>query len=316
MAQHPRDALPLADVTAADRAADGHLRADRATDDPAPADRAPDDLRANLLADCGRCFALCCVALPFTRSADFAVDKAAGEPCRHLHADDFRCGIHRDLRERGFTGCTVFDCFGAGQQVSQVTFGAQDWRSSPGTASAMFAALPIMRGLHELLWLLTEALALQQVTDLRDALEDARDRIGTVTRAEADALLHADVDDWRRTVGPLLSAASQAARARFLRTKSDRKRRNRRGADLIGAQLSGADLQGCDLRGALLIGADLSGANLRHADLLGADLRATDLRGADLTDALFLTRSQVNAARGDGRTQLPPVLPRPDHWTR
>ena len=37
-----------------------------------------------LRADCGSCFGLCCVALPFAASADFAVDKAAGQPCANL----------------------------------------------------------------------------------------------------------------------------------------------------------------------------------------------------------------------------------------
>lgn len=36
----------------------------------AGADAAPE-----VRADCSRCFGLCCVALPFARSADFAVDK-------------------------------------------------------------------------------------------------------------------------------------------------------------------------------------------------------------------------------------------------
>ncbi len=54
--------------------------------------------------------------------------------------------------------------------------------------------------------------------------------------------------------------------------------------------------------------------NLRQADLIGADLRDADLRGADLTGALFLTQSQVNAARGDRATKLPPSVTRPSHW--
>ena len=70
--------------------------------------------RSELQADCARCFGLCCVALPFAASADFAVDKAAGSPCRNLRTD-FGCGIHAELRQRGFNGCTVYDCFGAGQ---------------------------------------------------------------------------------------------------------------------------------------------------------------------------------------------------------
>jgi uncharacterized protein YjbI with pentapeptide repeats len=86
------------------------------------------------------------------------------------------------------------------------------------------------------------------------------------------------------------------------------------GADLIGAKLRGADLQGANLRGAYLIGADLRGADLRLADFIGADLRDTDLSGADLTGCLFLTQSQVNAAKGDAATKLPPALLRPPHW--
>ncbi len=116
--------------------------------------------RAAVRADCAQCFGLCCVALPFAASADFAIDKAAGSPCRNLRTD-YRCGIHTELRQRGFNGCTVYDCFGAGQKVSQVTFGGADWRSgSPEHARLMFDVFPVVRQLHELLWYLTEALEL------------------------------------------------------------------------------------------------------------------------------------------------------------
>src|SRR5256885_7681191 len=112
-----------------------------------------------LRADCARCFALCCVAPAFTASADFAIDKPAGRPCPNLAAD-FRCGIHHRLRDRGFPGCTVYDCFGAGQRVAQVTFGGRDWRPAPEAPPAMFAALGALRQLPELLADLTEALGL------------------------------------------------------------------------------------------------------------------------------------------------------------
>ena len=69
-----------------------------------------------------------------------------------------------------------------------------------------------------------------------------------------------------------------------------------------------------DLRGALLIAADLREADLRYADLIGADFRDTDIRGADLTGALFLTQDQVNAAKGDAGTRLPPSCVPPSHW--
>ena len=71
-----------------------------------------------------------------------------------------RCDIHAALRPSGFPGCEVFDCFGAGQQVVQVTFGGASWRSDPSLAEPMFAVLPVMRQLHELLWYLAEAVSL------------------------------------------------------------------------------------------------------------------------------------------------------------
>jgi hypothetical protein len=90
---------------------------------------------------------LCCVALPFARSSDFAFDKPAGEPCRNL-ATDNRCTIHASLRERGMPGCTVYECFGAGQHVTQGTYGGRSWREQPEIRSEMFAVFPVVRHLH------------------------------------------------------------------------------------------------------------------------------------------------------------------------
>lgn len=72
--------------------------------------------------DCGRCVALCCVALPFDRSPMFAFHKAADERCSHL-GDEGRCGIHHDLAGAGFSGCAAYDCHGAGQRVSAALSG-------------------------------------------------------------------------------------------------------------------------------------------------------------------------------------------------
>jgi hypothetical protein len=84
---------------------------------------------------------------------------------------------------------------------------------------------------------------------------------------------------------------------------------------LIGADLQGADLRGASPRGAYLIGADLRAADLRMADVIGADFRGADIRGADLTGSIFLIQSQLDAAKGDAGTRLPPPLTRPTHWS-
>ncbi|MER5866732.1 pentapeptide repeat-containing protein [Kitasatospora sp. NPDC002040] len=262
----------------------------------------------DLLSDCANCFGLCCVALPFARSADFAVTKAAGTPCKNLRTD-FRCGIHTGLREQGFSGCTVFECFGAGQKVSQVTFGGHSWREAPETAGAMFEVFPVMRQLHELLRYLSEALTLRAAKSVHGPLRAALERVDALTRGSAAELAAADVPTVRQEINELLLRTSELVRAGVPGRK-----RNHRGADLMGARLAGADLRGANLRGAYLIAADLTGADLRHADLIGVDFRDARLGGADLTGALFLTQSQLNAARGDAGTRLPSGLQRPGHW--
>ncbi|WP_192806292.1 pentapeptide repeat-containing protein [Streptomyces sp. SS1-1] len=265
---------------------------------------------AELRGDCANCFGLCCVALPFSASADFAVDKAAGTPCRNLLADH-RCGIHARLRDTGFTGCTVYDCFGAGQKVSRVTFGGEDWRTGPADrARRMSDVFPVVRQLHELLRYLTEALSLPAARPLHADLRALLDATEALTLGTPEELAALDVAAHRQRVNVLLLRTSELSRA-GVRGRG----KSRRGADLMGARLRGADLRGADLRGAYLIAADLTGADLRGADLIGADLRDTDLTDADLTDAFFLTQPQVNAARGSAGTRLPGSVSRPAHWT-
>jgi hypothetical protein len=174
----------------------------------------------------------------------------------------------------------------------------------------MFEVFPIMRQLHELLWYLTEALTLQPARPLHGELSVALDETERLTHYGPDAVMELDVAAHRRDVNVLLLRTSELVRGEARRRKIDR-----RGADLIGADLRGADLRVANLRGAYLIGADLRGADLRVADLIGADLRAADLSGADLRDSIFLTQSQLDAAKGDTDTKLPPSLTRPAHWS-
>lgn len=248
-------------------------------------------------ADCSRCLALCCVGPAFSASADFAIDKQARTPCPHLGADQ-ACGIHDRLRERGFPGCVVFDCFGAGQQVVQVTFGGSARRTP-----AMFAALDVLRPLHEVLALLDEVARSPSGEDARDL----RARVEEMVARDAEALADVDVGAVRREAGALFDEFVAEAHAGAPGP-------DLRGADLVGADLRRRDLRAARLRGALLVGADLRGVDLVRAELLGADLRGADLRAARLAGALLLTAPQLTAARGDATTTVPAYLDRPTHW--
>jgi hypothetical protein len=271
---------------------------------------------ASLSADCGSCVGLCCVALAFSRSADFAFDKDAGEPCTNLD-ESHGCRVHPQLRERGLKGCTVFDCFGAGQRVTQRTFSGRSWRESPELGRQMFTVFGVVRQLHEVLWYLRQAVQLPQAQPLRAELQAAYDEIERVTGRPAEEILAVDVAPYREAANALLARVSERVRAEAAARVPEHpagSRRIRSGGDLLGARLAGADLRGADLRGACLIAADLTRADLGGADVIGADLRDADLGGADLSEALFLTQMQVDAARGDRETRLPLSLHRPAHW--
>lgn len=239
--------------------------------------------------------------LPFSAASGFGVDKPSGRACLNL-LDDDRCGIHDSLREKGWPGCTVFECFGAGQQVSQVTYAGVSWREQDNLPE-MAAVLSVMRQLHEMLVHLLEV-------ERRSPDEDSRaagTEIEQLAAADPDTLLRLDIDALHDRVGRLLADASTRVRRRWPEA-GDLSRR-----DLAGRRLAG-DHRGWTLRASVLIRADLRAADLDEADLLGCDLRDADVRGCDLSGALFLTQPQVNSATGDGGTLLPPGLTRPGHW--
>jgi hypothetical protein len=140
-----------------------------------------------LVADCDRCAALCCVWISFEASPAFAYSKPAGEECVHLRAN--RCRIHAQKAARGFAGCAAFDCHGAGQRAT-----ALFTREKLGDREKhdVFAAL---RELHELAWMLRGAMEMFAVdaASLLARLEAiAGGDVATVLAADLPALrIHA-----------------------------------------------------------------------------------------------------------------------------
>ncbi len=268
----------------------------------------PDRALPLLRADCSRCAALCCVVPGFARSSDFAIDKAPGAPCPHLLADH-RCGIHDRLRTSGFAGCTVYDCFGAGQRVTQETFGGASWRDEPDLLAPMSEVFPQVRLLHEVLRYLVEARHMPRTEGLHPTLDAAITETDALAASPYADLAALDAEQHRAAMVPLLLRASE-----LVREVSAYDRADHRGAVLTGISWAGHDLQGASLRGAVLVGADLRGADLRGADVIGADLRGADLRGADVRGCLFLVQQQLDAARGDSSTRIDGTLRHPTHW--
>jgi hypothetical protein len=128
----------------------------------------------------------------------FGFSKPAHSPCRYLQCD-FRCAIHDQLLDRGFPACRAFDCYGAGQRVTQHLFDGQSWRSSPEMAQRMFHAYSRYRMLHELLAMLELAIqyALPEDASLLQEYLQSLERICDSSEALSEAV---SVDAIRRSV--------------------------------------------------------------------------------------------------------------------
>ncbi|WEK53721.1 MAG: pentapeptide repeat-containing protein [Candidatus Cohnella colombiensis] len=273
--------------------------------------------RKGLRADCSNCFGLCCTALNIVASNDFAINKSAGTPFPNLQSD-FRCQIHSNLRATGFKGCTVFDCLGAGQMVSQITFNGQNWRERPEVAEKMFRVFPIMEQLFEMIAYVAEALSYKASYSLSDQLHEQFELLQSLTKLDADSILALDMMTYRMPINELLSATSEIIRNEFISKISSPKSRrnlNLRGVDGVGKSFKGKDLRATDFRGAYLIASNLQNADLRGVDFIGADLRDANLSGANLSTSMFLTQMQINSTKGNKETILPTFLQRPTHWT-
>jgi len=193
--------------------------------------------RLELAADCESCFGLCCVAHAFKASASFAFDKPAGKPCPNLQVD-FGCAVHRTLRQQGFSGCTAYTCYGAGQKVAQHTFGGIDWRQAPETAELMFQTFPIVRQLNELLWFITEALDRCSPGADHEALLGLLGETERLAATRADEMSWGDVDDHCLIGETLLGHVSAGIRAAALSV--DRERPAARSAPGVSAGTSAA----------------------------------------------------------------------------
>jgi uncharacterized protein YjbI with pentapeptide repeats len=266
-----------------------------------------------LKSDCNNCFGLCCVALPYAKSADFPFNKDGGDPCRNLCVDN-RCNIHNQLREKGFRGCVSYECFGAGQHVSQTIYGGGDWRNNSGHAIEMFEVYPLVQQLHEMLWYLNQALRLKETQSYYPSLQNIYEETLKLTKKTPEEILKLDIGAHRSKVNILLLKTSEVYREDQI--KKNKNKKIKKGSDYLGANLKGADLQGISFRGALMIAANLSHADLRKADFIGADLRDADLSNANLTGAIFLTQSQLNSAKGNIHTKIPDLLDKPAHWLK
>ncbi|MBC3805560.1 pentapeptide repeat-containing protein [Acetobacterium fimetarium] len=262
------------------------------------------DLEAALRIDCEKCSGLCCVALYCMKTDGFPENKEAGVPCRHLRPD-FRCSIHALLEKKKMKGCLAYDCFGAGQKVTQI-YGNENWQTHPDKASEIFQTFMIVRKLYQMAWYLLEAWSVVADEHFSAAIAALLAENLQITAGAPAAMRLADIADYQTRVNQVLKKSS----AQLVAKSSGQTNRK----DFLGKNFKKTNLDGQDFSMALLIAANLTGCSLRRSNFLGADLRDANIKDTDLREAVFLTQMQINAAQGNGKTQLPPRLLRPSNW--
>lgn len=202
------------DTAARERASTDELAADvtaEAVPLSLPSAQSTVRLPAALKADCSSCAGLCCVVPAFYAVQGFGFDKPAHAPCRHLNLDH-RCAIHADLDSRGFSGCRAFDCYGAGQRVTQELLPGAHWRASEAAAANVFAAYECLLVLHRLMALLFVADAALP-PPFRARMRTKRARLDALCRSEECRSGRVDTTSLERETINLVRTAYMLARS-------------------------------------------------------------------------------------------------------
>lgn len=257
------------------------------------------DLTQELKINCNKCCGLCCVALFFSKTDGFPHDKVAGKPCMNL-LDDFRCSIHNQLAQKKMKGCMAYDCFGAGQKVTQIIYHNESWHDH----KEMFDVYFIVYQLHQMLWYLNEAYHLSVNKAVQASITSLIHQCDVITHSTPNAVKHFDLDQFRKQVNVILKDITLELAKPNIKIAPIN----------FGKQFRGANLDAYDFSMNLLIGSNLEGCSLINTNFLGADLRDVNLKNTDLRRCLFLTQGQINSAIGNSSTLLPRTLTTPTSW--
>lgn len=203
----------------------------------------------------------------------------------------------------------AYDCFGAGQFVTRHLKSAPNWLtiSSQEADEIINFYLAVMR-VHQTLWYLTQCIILQlpqsEKQQAKSLINEGRAFL------EKPCITLAGLN-----TQPFCEQANQYLKhICALYQKNSSKTSDKQTKNYMGKNMKRKNLEGKDFSMSLLIAANFEQANLSGANFLGADMRDTNLCNTDVSQSLFLTQIQINAAKGNKNTILPPYLHKPEAW--
>ena len=205
-------------------------------------------------------------------------------------------------------GCIGYDCFGAGQQVTQIIYQGQTWRDMPNLATEIFDVFIMVFKLYQIRYYLTEAMLLIPAQPLKNSVQSLIEENIKICQDQPGNILSFDLEQYRHRANHILKQVCK------LLPQSIHSEGKKVPANFLGGNFKGQDMSGADLSAKLLIAANFEKSLFNGTLFLGADTRDTNFKNADLSEAVFLTQGQVNSAKGNRQTKLPYHLDYPVTW--
>jgi uncharacterized protein YjbI with pentapeptide repeats len=260
-----------------------------------------------LKADCSKCSGLCCTALFFSKIDGFPENKKAGKPCTKLE-NNYRCKIHHELEKYNMKGCIGYDCFGAGQHVTQCIYKGETWQTSQGQSKEIFDVFVIIFQLYQIRYFLEESKIIIPAKKLWNDIQNLIDENEVLCNSDSQSILEIDIETYRNKINIILKQVCNCIIKHF--NNSD----NKKLTEFLGRSFKKRNMSGLDLSMKLLIAANFDSCIFDGTIFLGADTRDTNFSNADLREAVFLTQGQINSAKGNRNTKLPEHLDYPTTW--
>jgi len=264
-----------------------------------------DEVIKQLKSDCSKCSGLCCVALFFSKIDGFPENKIAGKACSHLMTD-YCCNIHCQLTKQKMKGCIGYDCFGAGQHVTQSVYQGKTWNDLFEQSAEIFDVFTVVFQLHQIRYFLIESMLFSIVKPLEKEIHTLYVENIKICHSSIKEILSFDLEKYKTTVNLVLKQLCNL----LLRNTNNKES----SIEFFGKSFKGKNMSGINLSSKLLIAANFEDCLFNGTIFLGADTRDTNFSNANLSESIFLTQGQINSAKGNRNTKLPKHLDYPITW--
>ena len=144
-------------------------------------------------------------------------------------------------------GCIGYDCFGAGQQVTQSIYFGQTWQSMPEQAKEIFDVFIVVFQLYQIRYFLLESLTILPAQVLKSGIKALIEENEMVCNCEPQNIILFNMENYRSRVNVLLKQVCG------LFQKSLRSENKKCPSDFLGRDFRNKDMRGLDLRDAVFL---------------------------------------------------------------